>query len=41
MYLLSYLKYSKYLCHALQHDVTVKIESLKKKGYVLTLLSEV
>ena len=30
-----------YLRHALQHDVTVKIESLKKKGYVLTLLSEV
>ena len=30
-----------YLRHALQHDATVKIESLKKKGYVLTLLSEV
>ena len=30
-----------YLRHALQHDVTVKIESLKKKGYVLTLLSDV
>lgn len=30
-----------YLRHALQHDTTVKIESLKKKGYVLTLLSEV
>ena len=30
-----------YIRHALQHDVTVKIESLKKKGYVLTLLSEV
>ena len=30
-----------YLRHALQHDVPVKIESLKKKGYVLTLLSEV
>ena len=30
-----------YLRHALRHDATVKIESLKKKGYVLTLLSEV
>lgn len=30
-----------YLRHALQHDAAVKIESLKKKGYVLTLLSEV
>lgn len=30
-----------YLRHALQHDAIVKIESLKKKGYVLTLLSEV
>ena len=30
-----------YLRHALQHDATVKIESLKKEGYVLTLLSEV
>lgn len=30
-----------YLRHALQYDATVKIESLKKKGYVLTLLSEV
>ena len=30
-----------YLRHALQHDATVKIESLKKKGYVLTLSSEV
>ena len=30
-----------YLRHALQHDATVKIESLKKKGYVLTLFSEV
>ncbi len=30
-----------YLRHALQHDAIVKIESLKKKGYVLTLLYEV
>lgn len=28
-----------YLRHALQHDVTVKIESLKKKGYVLSVIS--
>ena len=27
-----------YLRHALQHDVTVKIESLKKKGYVLSVI---
>lgn len=30
-----------YLRHALQHDVTVKIESLKKKGYVLSVISSV
>lgn len=28
-----------YLRHALQHDATVKIESLKKKGYVLSVIS--
>lgn len=28
-----------YLRHALQHDVTIKIESLKKKGYVLSVIS--
>ena len=28
-----------YLRHALQHYVTVKIESLKKKGYVLSVIS--
>lgn len=28
-----------YLRHALQHDATVKIESLKKKGYVLKTVS--
>ena len=28
-----------YLRHGLQHDATVKIESLKKKGYVLSVIS--